>query len=782
MAEEEELVVAPDHKRKLEDLEMEAEPVAELDATAVEDGVTEADGSESKRARLDEENEKPDGSASANGIKEEKLCGAVRENAEEAIEGTTIEVTTVDVLETVEVKTDQVSSVDEHMSSDNQQISITEETKEVLISTKEETEYGSIVVKEETKEVAITEGETVEPSEKEPLQEIDNSKLDEPSTDDSLTITRRVEVPNNKVGVLIGKAGDTIRYLQYNSGAKIQITRDADADPNCMTRPVEIVGTLSNINKAEKLISAVIAEADAGGSPSLVARGLATQQAVGIGEQVEIKVPNEKVGLIIGRGGETIKGLQTRSGARIQVLIPQHLPEGDGSKERTVRVTGDMRQIEMAQEMIKEVLTQTVRPSPLSGSFNQQAYRPRGPTGPPQWGPRGPGYDYQQRGPYPPQNPQYPHPSYGGYPPQQMGPRSNFGGPPSMQGHPSSGAGGYDYYGGQGGHASDHPVSVSHSTPIPGHAPGPSPAPVGPPPSQTNYNYGQPHGPEYGHHPSYAHTGPQQSYGHGYDDGKYENHATMQNPYGGHGNPQPVYPQGSSQPGYPQPQQYGKPPPSYGMPPQVPPQSYGHPRAASQPGGDVPYQGSVPPAQSYSQPVPHQQQYNNQYASSGAMQQTYPSYGSAPATDGYNQPPPASGPGYSQQGVQSIPGYAQPAAGYGQVGPTGAYGGGYANSQQGYPEQPAPSNAGYGGHGPQEPNYASAPISAYAAVPTAQAGYAQPTQAQPTAAQPNYDQSAQQSSAYGVAPGSAPVAYGKTVSPQPGYPQYDSTQMYAAPR
>ena len=63
-----------------------------------------------------------------------------------------------------------------------------------------------------------------------------------------------------QVGVLIGKAGDTIRYLQYNSGAKIQITRDADADPNCMTRPVEIVGTLSNINKAEKLISAVIAE------------------------------------------------------------------------------------------------------------------------------------------------------------------------------------------------------------------------------------------------------------------------------------------------------------------------------------------------------------------------------------------------------------------------------------------------------------------------------------------------------------------------------------------
>jgi hypothetical protein len=39
-------------------------------------------------------------------------------------------------------------------------------------------------------------------------------------------------------------------------------------------------------------------------------------------------------------------------------LIPQHLPEGDESKERTVRVTGDTRQIEMAREMIMDVMNQ----------------------------------------------------------------------------------------------------------------------------------------------------------------------------------------------------------------------------------------------------------------------------------------------------------------------------------------------------------------------------------------------------------------------------------------
>ena len=35
---------------------------------------------------------------------------------------------------------------------------------------------------------------------------------------------------------------------------------DMDADPYAATRPVDIIGTLDNINKAEKLISSVIAE------------------------------------------------------------------------------------------------------------------------------------------------------------------------------------------------------------------------------------------------------------------------------------------------------------------------------------------------------------------------------------------------------------------------------------------------------------------------------------------------------------------------------------------
>ncbi|XP_015885485.1 uncharacterized protein LOC107420925 isoform X2 [Ziziphus jujuba] len=780
MAEEEVVAAAAaspapsDHKRKLEDLEPEAPEQAwpsSDDTNAKPDAGNQGDGdvsdeSDAKRLRLDD---RPEGLASENGYQVEKADETLKENDEPNTEKSS---GSEEAQPTSKEVTEKETS-EQPPSADNREAN---ETQEHPIEHVE----GSVLDKGQE---PANEG-TQPPSTEDAQQGDDSSAQQEQPTSTNETITRRMEVPNNKVGVLIGKAGDTIKYLQYNSGARIQITRDADADPYSASRPVEIVGTLDNINKAEKLINAVIAEADAGGSPSLVARGLATAQAAAAAaEQIQIQVPNEKVGLIIGRGGETIKGLQTRSGARIQ-LIPQHLPEGDDSKERTVRVTGDKRQIEMAREMIKEVMNQTVRPSPLSGGFNQQAYRPRGASGPPQWGPRGPhmsqptSYEYQQRGPYPSHNPQYPHSAYGGYP-QHMGSRSGFNSgweqrPPSgMQGMPHGG--GYDYYGGQGSHLSDGPVSAQHSAPIPSHAPGPSnPSMGGPPPSQANYNYGQPQG-DYGHPVPYSQSmHPQQGYGHGYDEPKYENHAPTQHGYG-HGSQQ-MYQQSSMQQGYGSQQQYGK-PPSYGIPSQGPPsQPYGPPRS-SQP-GDAPYQGSAQ-AQSYGQNLPSQQPYP--YASSGPNQPAYPPYGSAPAAEGYNQAPAASGAGYPQQGGQPVANFSQSgsqqAPGYGQVGPAGY--GQYPSSQQGYPEQSAPNAAGYGYQGPQDPGYAGGLASAYGAPPTGQPNYTQPTPTQQT-----YDQSVPQSAAYGGGvQTSASVGYAKTVSPQPaGYTQYDSAQMYAAPR
>ncbi|KAJ4952899.1 hypothetical protein NE237_029731 [Protea cynaroides] len=771
-----------DHKRKLEDLEPEvseqgvsdpppAEALADSNVNLnSESDLNEAQNDALKPQEIDEpvsgspeakrprlEGEENDGSAIENGHQEQPLDEQPMENVEH-LEGSILTESAEERQSVVEFQTENHEN---HSNENHEADNAPPSSDENLLMN---AQHPS--------------GADLQQTDARIPQQTDFPSAQEQPTTEMQTLSRKMEVPNNKVGVLIGKAGDTIRFLQYNSGAKIQITRDSEADPYSTTRPVEIIGTLENIDKAEKLIKDVIAEADAGGSPSLVARGFGTVQAGGASEQIQLQVPNEKVGMIIGKGGETIKNLQTRSGARIQ-LIPQHLPEGDQSKERTVRVTGNKKQIEMAREMIKEVMNQPVRSSHLSGAYNQQTYRPRGPNVQPQWGPRGPpplqptGYDYQQRGMYPSQNPQYPPPTYGGYPPQQPAPRSSINAgwdqrpAVPVQGPPQSG--GYEYYGQGGSHVGDGSVHAPVSTP----APAPTSA-VGPP-AQMNYNYGQPQGPEYGQPTNYPQSvPPQQNYGHGYDDPKYENQPPTQHAYGGHGVSQPgVFPQqAGTQPGYAQ-QPYSKPPP-YGMPSQgPPPQSYGQSRP-NQP-GEVPYQGPMQSTHSYGPNVPPQQSYP--YASSGPAQQAY-LYGSGPiANDGYNQPPTstASTPGYGQPGGP-VPGYGQPGGqtGYAQSGPSGGYGP-YNSSQPGYNELPAPTNANYGYQGPSEAVYSNAPGPTYGAPPAGQVGYAQPA-----SNQPSYDQSMPQPGSYGGVLGNAPVGYGKSLSPQPGYAQYDSTQIYGA--
>ncbi|KAK8938916.1 hypothetical protein KSP39_PZI011141 [Platanthera zijinensis] len=128
-------------------------------------------------------------------------------------------------------------------------------------------------------------------------------------------LSKKIDVPNGRVGVIIGKSGETIKYLQVQSGARIQVTRDMDADPNSQSRPVELVGTPEQISKAEQLINDVLAEAEVGGS-GIISSWKFT--SVPTAEHFLMKVPSNKIGLIIGKGGETIKNMQASTGARIQ--------------------------------------------------------------------------------------------------------------------------------------------------------------------------------------------------------------------------------------------------------------------------------------------------------------------------------------------------------------------------------------------------------------------------------------------------------------------------------
>jgi far upstream element-binding protein len=120
------------------------------------------------------------------------------------------------------------------------------------------------------------------------------------------------------VGAVIGRGGSTIKSIQAESGAKLDIEKDSDT--------VKISGSAEQIAAAKILIN----EAVEGPKPEAVV-------TVDVGS---------KGGTVIGRGGENIRKVQDESGARVEI------EKGTG----IVKISGSKAGVAKAQELIADLL------------------------------------------------------------------------------------------------------------------------------------------------------------------------------------------------------------------------------------------------------------------------------------------------------------------------------------------------------------------------------------------------------------------------------------------
>ncbi|XP_046450975.1 far upstream element-binding protein 1-like isoform X6 [Daphnia pulex] len=168
--------------------------------------------------------------------------------------------------------------------------------------------------------------------------------------------TEEVAVPDKMVGLIIGRGGEQISRLQAESGAKIQMAPDSAGLPD---RTCTITGSREAIGRARELINNIVqtrgGPRDAG-PPSV--ESLGGQHNVGIdltlAPNVEVMIPGPKVGLIIGKGGETIKQLQERSGTRMVVV--QDGPQQEN--EKPLRIYGDPQKVEHAKQLVYDLIAE----------------------------------------------------------------------------------------------------------------------------------------------------------------------------------------------------------------------------------------------------------------------------------------------------------------------------------------------------------------------------------------------------------------------------------------
>lgn len=154
--------------------------------------------------------------------------------------------------------------------------------------------------------------------------------------DPEAILEEKGEVSAVYVGRVIGKGGEMIRDLQARSACRIDVDQNV---PPGQPRLITYRGTRKTIDFAKQLVHMLcqenVNEADL---------------PLGEAKREFLVVPASSVGKIIGRGGEMIRELQSRSQAKIQV--DHRGVSGLDASEKQVTITGMEQSVVKAKEMV----------------------------------------------------------------------------------------------------------------------------------------------------------------------------------------------------------------------------------------------------------------------------------------------------------------------------------------------------------------------------------------------------------------------------------------------
>lgn len=141
-----------------------------------------------------------------------------------------------------------------------------------------------------------------------------------------MVTTENFSVPDRMVGLVIGKGGENLSGIQADSGVKIQFAPDSGGLPE---RNCTLTGSQEGICKAKELISRIIDKGQ--GLPDAMSMG---DSAV----MEEVMIPGNKVGLVIGKGGENIKHLQEQAVVKMVMIQDSNVPS---HQDKPLRITGE---------------------------------------------------------------------------------------------------------------------------------------------------------------------------------------------------------------------------------------------------------------------------------------------------------------------------------------------------------------------------------------------------------------------------------------------------------
>lgn len=146
----------------------------------------------------------------------------------------------------------------------------------------------------------------------------------------SLGVNMSITIPAERIGAVIGRGGVTIKAIETSTGARIHIPRDDGGASGGESVIITITGmTEEAVLTAWHYVAAAATGTETRRIPAtaaitthIVRPYLPPQlpsQAPPLSVNMSITVPADRIGAVIGRGGMTIKAIETSTRARIQI-------------------------------------------------------------------------------------------------------------------------------------------------------------------------------------------------------------------------------------------------------------------------------------------------------------------------------------------------------------------------------------------------------------------------------------------------------------------------------
>lgn len=171
-------------------------------------------------------------------------------------------------------------------------------------------------------------------------------------------------VSNTFAGSLIGTQGNAIKELMEVSGSRVNVSGPTEVFPGSSDRVVLVIGNESSISSASALIWELVAIQNKAIDQSTRTATWSPRvsfSTLGINDETEVNlrltVPASAGGLILGRGGITIRSIGETSGAKIQMTSKD---DAIFTQERILSISGSLLACRKCTDLVVAKLAEDI--------------------------------------------------------------------------------------------------------------------------------------------------------------------------------------------------------------------------------------------------------------------------------------------------------------------------------------------------------------------------------------------------------------------------------------